>query len=245
MTAEHLWSAWLDDILGPPSPNRYTFRKLEHDGDNRHVIRVWRTPTLNLTANVACGHCNSGWMSDVENQHAKPTIKDMVSRGSPVSLLPRGTSSIAVFTFLKAVVADHMNGTRHPFFRPSVRHRFATDLMIPNGVQIWLGSFRGHAARRGLLNTRYLQPRRGSLTGFEFYVFTYVINFVALQLVASRWTKPARRKADPPRLTTQAQIWDDAATEIWPSDGMAVIWPLPHALTDQSFDGFCDRWRRL
>ena len=195
-----------------------------------------------MKADVVCEPCNTGWMSDIENE-ASFILKDTAIRGAEVSILPLGIVSIAALTFLKAVIGDHMNPIK-PFFSPAARHAFARSQTIPDNVQIWIGQYGGQRARYGSFSTQRLTLKEGRYKGFQFYVFTYVINFMALQLAAWRWIKPGHRRTNPPRLI-QKDAWAEAATEIWPSDGSPIHWPPRKAIGDDTIQIFTNRWRRL
>ena len=145
---------------------------------------------------------------------------------------------------MKAVVADHMHPTRRPFFSPAAREAFANYQTIPDGVQIWIGQFRGQRARYGNFTGQYLKLHEGRFKGFEFYVFTYVINFMALQLAARRWTKTGPCRTASPSLI-QNDAWAEATTVIWPSDGKPVLWPPPKIISDDTVEAFSNRWQRL
>jgi hypothetical protein len=163
LTGEHLFSNWTNRM--------YTLR--------RYTVR-----SINIKAVVVCGKCNNGWMSDLENNHAKPAMKDVILHGSPCLLQSRDIASIAKFAFKTAVVADHMHATRKPFFSPAIRYSFAKSLTIPDGVQMWLGAFDGRHARSGSITARYLKKNVSVLRGFEFYVVTYITGHLAFQVLA-------------------------------------------------------------
>lgn len=236
----------MGDLFGS-GQGRYTFRKFgKGSGMTRGpVLREWKKNHIDMTANVVCEPCNTRWMSVIESTHAKPTLKHLILSGNPVTLLPVGVESIARFMFLKAVVADHMNSTRRaPFFTRSQRSGFRQDHLIPNGVQMWIGRFRDRG-RRGNFSTYYLTVTGGPFAGFEFYVFTYIINYVALQLTARRWPSLI---ANPPTTIPylrQHEVWDEAATEMWPDGIQPLSWPPPKTIGGDVLDDFTFRWMRL
>ena len=129
---------------------RYTIRQKGPDGT---VVRRWSATTINLKAPVVCGPCNNGWMSDLENDHAKPVMQDMILHGAPRMLQPSDIASIAAFAFKTTVVTDHMHPRRKPFFSSATRYRFAASLAIPDGVQMWIGAFSGVHLRSGSIES--------------------------------------------------------------------------------------------
>jgi hypothetical protein len=255
MSGEHVWSSWVGGLFGE-GPGKYTFRRFGQGGLQQRgpLIREWKSNEINLKANVVCEPCNNGWMSTVENDRAKPTLRDMVLSSNEVSLLPNGIKSVVEFTFLKAVVADHMNTKRAPFFTRRQRLQFRNDRQVPASVQVWIGRFLDRG-RRGNFSTYYCTMKDTDFAGFEFYVFTYVINFVVLQLTAMRWPSivkdpPIDPRGFPypkfiePRLF-QERIWNEASEPMWPSNARAVHWPPAKLLNAAALDAFTFRWQKL
>jgi hypothetical protein len=181
-------------------------------------------------------------MSDIDND-ARTTMKNMIQYASPISLLPRGIASIAVFAFKAAVVADHARPKNRPFLFHSVRKRFAESLEIPHGIQVWLAAF-GQEHLSGRFSTHYAKLHGRPFRGFELYIFTYVAGFLALQVTASRWASIAKQPKFTPILT-QDPAWDRASVPLWPSDGTPVNWPPRDYLRDDSLKFFAERWARL
>ena len=96
----------------------------------------------------------------------------------------------------------------------------------------------------GYFGTHYFYVHGGNIKGFEFYVFTYVINFVALQLVARRWAKSSPRRVPSPVLI-QNRLWTQRSTELWPNNGIPISWPPPQAISDETLYAFTYRWLSL
>lgn len=42
------------------------------------VISEWVSERLDWKAKVVCEKCNNTWMSDIENNHAKPAVTDLI-----------------------------------------------------------------------------------------------------------------------------------------------------------------------
>jgi len=90
--------------------------------------------------------------------------------------------------------------------------------------------------------------------GFEYFVFTYLINYVALQLTAIRWGSlikdpPLDPRGFPyrfvaPRLT-QTPIWNTASEAIWPLKEKAILWPKQTGIDAVGLDAFTFRWQQL
>jgi len=182
-------------------------------------------------------------MSKVETQ-TKPIIQDMILRGSATGLKPPDLAKIAVFAFLKAVVADHMHDNRPPFFTFSERHSFAEGLTIPVGVQMWLASTVG---TRGLFKSYTTESVGNNSRSLKIQAFTYGLGHFVVQMTVFRWKKIIFRRQRVPSLPplTQHGIWDSLAISFWPLNGTIIHWPPPKSLPDDSIDTFAKRWTKL
>src|SRR4051812_5525667 len=72
ITGEHIWSEWMRALF---SATRFRFIQRGEDGS---VLNEWPSDEINLKANVVCKPCNEGWMSNLESQHAKPAMTDLI-----------------------------------------------------------------------------------------------------------------------------------------------------------------------
>jgi hypothetical protein len=170
---------------------------------------------------------------------ASITMANMIRHGSAVSLLPIGIASITAFAFKTAVVVDYAQ--RHqPFFSPTERKRFAEGLYIPNGIQIWLSTFRSRQFF-GQYFGHYAKLETGHSRGFKVYVFTYVVGFLVVQLVAFRW---GSRILKTPRFTphlSEPVFWRPISVPLYPWAGKRITWPTEQYLTEQTLRQFAER----
>ena len=124
----------MEDLL-PAGPKHFT--RTMPDGTEQRFPRA----KLDWKAKVVCETCNSTWMSEIESQHAKPSMSDLISGKLDIPIdLPRA-ASIAVFAFKSVVVVDHMARGRMPFFSQFARYAFARTHTIPANVNMWLAGF--------------------------------------------------------------------------------------------------------
>jgi len=212
--------------------------------DSKGVYHNSASRSLDLKAHIVCEPCNNGWMSDIESE-AKPIMRNMILRASWVSLLPLGIATIATFLFKAAVVADcnrPSGGNR--FFSYEVRRRFRRSLAIPVGVQMWISVVRRKGKAGGRFSAAYVTIEVGKFRGFQFYVFTYIIGALVLQLTAPRWVGAGKRPQFKPKLTQNSQM-DNSSIAFWPSNGSPITWPPSVYLGDDSLKLFADRWERL
>jgi hypothetical protein len=242
MDGEHLWSDWMARLVGIKS--QFTFRRFA-GGPNSPIIASWKKNKLDWKAYVVCKPCNNGWMSVIDNEHAKPTLSGIL-RGRATCFLERGIASMAVFAFKTAVVADQMNASRRPFFSPFVREEFKRTQRIPPHVQMWFAAYyTPPGVREGIFKTYYLQIKGGRNKGFEFYIFTYAMSPFVVQFAASRWMKQSPRRLAHPVLI-QHDNWNPVAAQFWPAHDSRIMWPPPTYLDSNSIDVFTyERWKRL
>jgi hypothetical protein len=213
---EHLWSDWISKIL----PFRYKVLRVNEEGKPHQFIRR----SLDMKAPVVCEPCNSRWMSVLENNHAKPAMKDLILNDKLTSLSPDRLKSIANFAFKSAVIADHMSvPPRRPFFTTAARHSFASTLKIPGGVQMWISSFRegGH----GIFRAMYHESPANTARRFELYVLTFGAGYLLFQVVAAKWLGDRHLLLGPHPFVKQGKFWNKFSIPFWPSDGESIRWP--------------------
>jgi hypothetical protein len=214
------------------APSEFTFRRLRDDT----VVKEWRSHALHLTARIVCEQCNSGWMSELEDE-VKSVANGMIRHGTKMLLPLRAAVAIATFSFKNALVADCLRRDRVSFFEAPTRYRFAQTLQIPTGVKIWLAEAERPS---GLLRPSYHEVRG---TPFEVYAFTYIAGHLACQVVALKWGKTY--EPDPSIPDFRQTGWDDFATPIWPADNFPVSWPPPKQLSGDLVEKFCNRWSTI
>jgi hypothetical protein len=237
LSGEHVWSDWMNRVL-PAIPYQFT-RENETGEPDR-----WKTRSLNQKLPVVCENCNNGWMSDLENLHARPAMKDLITSDKGTLLSPERLRSIAIFAFKSAVIVDHALvpnpkfRDREPFFSADSRTAFRQSLVIPAGVQMWLGAFKeeGHGILRALYHASPPEVEHG----FESYVLTYGVGFVLFQVVVTRWLGigvPGFRPS-----VRQSRVWNKFTLPLWPSDGRSALWPPDKQFTLRTVSQFSRRW---
>ena len=196
----------------------------------------WFEPVLNVKAKVVCGPCNNGWMSNIESQHAKPAMTDLISGKVGIPIPQPRARSIALFAFKTAVICDHMRRI-HPirFFPRQVRHRFKATLEIPHNVRMWFAGFLRRAD--GACLTIYHNLPEPD--GLDLYVCTYCVGHFVFQVVAERnplsWhVSPADKR------------FENLAVPFWPRIPDGFVWPPKAVLmTARDFQDLANRWGRI
>lgn len=233
LTGEHFFSDWINGIL----PSRgFTITRLDEEGK----ANQWTSPSLNMKGKVVCGTCNNGWMSELEQHHAKPAMKDLILDNKAALLSPDRLKSIAYFAFKSAVIADCLMPERDPFFPAATRHRFASSLEIPRNVQMWLAAFK--EGRQGFFRAVYHNTPTDLKRGFELYTHTFGAGYFIFQLVASRWMGTRISSSHRPAVT-QGKGWNKFSIPFWPLSGESIFWPPNKQFSTRWAHRFANRWQ--
>lgn len=230
-TGEHLWSDWINCVL-PKST--YAFRKV--DGRTKKES-TWGGKELNLKARVVCERCNSGWMSDLDNEEAKPALSPLIRDTTPRIIPIRTLISVGIFLFKTAVVADHVGTGDAPYFTAEERYRFRETLCPPPQLSMWIGALEDSS--RGAFRTLHVLPTATTENDFGLYVFTYVVGHLVLQLVGAKWATQKRRAILPPK---QQDGDSEYMTWFWPIAG-SISWPPPKYAPIPLLDNLTNRWK--
>lgn len=225
-SAEHIWSEWTDRLL--PGKKRFTTIQSEF---------IRSAQSLDVTAKVVCEQCNTTWMSEIENEHAKPVMTPLIVGAAPISISQSHADSIARFAFKTSVILDHAARGRKPFFSRFVRHGFRTSHAIPVLVSMWLAGFL--PPNRGAVKTVYHEGCLSPAHRFELYVCTYAIGHLAFQVVALDRVLPIR-------FGPKDKTFKHLAIPFWPWIPAKTVWPASDVLrTLEQLDDFGDRWQVL
>lgn len=226
LSGEHLWSNWTHSIF---KGKNFTFIQRDSEGE---PISIWRSQAVNLRAKVVCKPCNEGWMSNLEFRHAKPALSDLIAGNEITPITQSRADSVAIFAFKTAVVIDHMRRDT-PFFRRSIRHKFARTLTIPDNVQMWLAGFLPMGS--GRFRTYYSNSPNSVGARIKLYVCSYSVGHFIFQVVAARSIGIPSFRPRPG--------FEHLAIPFWPKIPMGISWPPQDVLrTRIDFDKFSERW---
>jgi hypothetical protein len=158
-------------------PGKKRFMKKNEKGE---VIEQWFADNLNWKAKVVCKSCNEGWMSNIESQHAKTAMADLIQGKLDLPISQSRARSLALFAFKSAVVFDHVRREKEPFFLRSIRHRFRECLAIPpTTVRMWMAAFL--PIGKGEVLTSYHEGDLSPTNRLKLYVCTYAVGHLAFQ----------------------------------------------------------------
>jgi hypothetical protein len=229
LSLEHLWSSWMNALF--PGKKRFTTKN-----EKGEIVKQWLSSSLDWKARVVCRQCNNTWMSDLESQHAQPAMTDLIVGKLDFTISQSQSRSLALFAFKTAVIFDHIQGGKPPFFLRSLRHRFASTLAIPFGVGMWMTGFL--PIGKGEILTTYHEGALSNTNRLKLYVCTYAVGHLVFQVVAARqqgFTPIAPRPG-----------FEYLAIPFWPKLPSGVRWPPDEVLrTVSEFEIFATRWNTI
>jgi hypothetical protein len=204
--------------------------------------RKWPTKRLDRKKKTVCTKCNNTWMSDIENDLAKPCLMDMILSENPVALDSSCVASIAIFTFLKSVICDHAPENQKPFFSVATRYAFRRTLALPR-IQLWIGCLSPLDHHHAICRMKYgfWNPAAKIGIGYRVYAFTWGVGRFFVQMIAFN-SKSTRFRRAPILLVDQGPFFDQYAIPIWPRSGNIVNWPPPKHLSGSLVDELTNRF---
>ena len=236
LSGEHIWSDWICELF---PEIRVIFRNwMAGDAE----VREWEATSLDQRAKVVCKPCNEGWMSNLESQHAKPAMGGMILFPTPTALSTENLVSITLFAFKTAVIGDHVQRNKLPFFPVSTRYEFAETLRLPLGFHVWIGCIDETDPYHGVFRRRYWKTPPKIANGFKLYVCTWGIGRFLLQ-AATIFPSDDAINSELVFHLMQHQKWDSFSIPIWPMLNGPIIakWPPAGHLGHNLLDEFCDR----
>lgn len=198
-----------------------------------NVVKTWTSPEVDLTTKVVCKECNEGWMSNLEDRHAKPAMTDLILARDHISVSPSRAMAVARFAFKTAVVVDHMV-KGEPFFEAGIRHHFAKSLTIPRNVRMWMTGYLPLVG--GRLSANYHERSFEDGRSLEMYVCTYAVGHLMFQVVAANLIGLP---------SFEAQGFEHSAVPFWPTIPGGVVWPPAYAIKRSDFEPFSERWGKI
>jgi hypothetical protein len=227
LSAEHVVSDWMKSLF----PGKKLFTRRNRAGQ---IISQTIQEEIDWTAKVVCEKCNNTWMSNIESQHAKPAMTALMIGKKNVPIPQASAHSIALFAFKTAVVLDHTQRKREPFFSRRVRYAFRQHLDIPRTLHMWMAGF---ASRTSVhFHTGYYKGTLPPSNPLEMYICTCGIGHFVFQVVAQ---KQIGFTGFYPRTG-----FEKLAVPLWPRVWPQFVWPAANVLrTLKDFDAFSERWK--
>jgi hypothetical protein len=238
MTGEHVWSSWISRTLYPTRKRVVIL----HGRTPGSVITKRTATSIDVQPGIVCQQCNNNWLSELENKYMKPMLEAPIASGAPKLFTDANLAALVAWAFKTAVVIDHMEHPRDPFFLPAERERFASDFTVPPGTQVYLFRYSdAHLPRTGSFTTHYFIARRRPVKGLKLYVLTFIAGQFGFQIL----TRHAPKRMFTPDILYPEYAFREATVEVWPHPAAQVSWPPRLYLGNDILNTFCYRWSRI
>jgi hypothetical protein len=198
------------------------------------------TKKIDWKANVVCASCNSTWMKDIEEIHAKPVLVPFIA-GNEINIpvTQAMAYSIAIYAFKTAVVQDHAGRRPEPFFSARLRHAFKSNRSIPGNVDIWICGIKQKLPNIQVASA-YYTGQLSPTYSWSMYAFTCWIGHFVMQVVAVKQIGQVRFRP--------LAGYEDIGIPIWPTiHPSSSTWPGSYVLNGDAgqFLGFARRRERV
>jgi hypothetical protein len=188
-----------------------------------------------MKAKVVCEVCNSTWMSDIENRHAKPAMSDLILGKQVPEITSNRAHSVSPFAFKTAVIANHMLPEEEEFFDISQRHAFRESLSIPPKVGMYLFGLRPDNAG-GIRSVSIYFPDKDA-PKLTLNICSFYVGQFGFQVVSAKTLTVTQIES----LSTP----DNLTVLFHPTIRSGVFWPRIVVLDQKSFDGLAYRWNSV
>ncbi len=228
LSLEHVFGDWLNPLF----PGQKIFTLLSPSGE---IVHRSVRDTINWKAKVVCKKCNETWMSEIENEHAKPTLTPLITGEVDIPITKAKAKSIALFAFKTAVVLDHAQRDRVPFFPFRFRRAFREGHFIPPFVRVWICGFadRSHGQSIGVYHKGTIPPAYP----LEMYTCTCSIGHFAFQVLAVKQIRAAGLRLEP------SIKFDRLSVPLWPEVLPGFIWPAAEVIrSPEELLLYAQRW---
>ena len=228
ITKEHVFGKWIGPLFGAGNPAN----KVRHDLKRQGMKNVgWETPSLDTQVRMACGRCNSGWMSSLEAT-MQGLITPMILGRDAVGLTMNDQVAIATWSIKTAMVIEFLRPREPQYFTQGER-RLLMDMLRPSprmGAHVWLGFYTGK--NDGVQSIAARLTRTPGVA--EGYSLMFAVGQFAVQVFAER-------RSAGHDIYIRPGHWDKTLVEIWPPTARAA-WPPPLPLTESDFGSVFQRF---
>jgi len=216
------------NALFPPD-GRVTLSQVDSDGS---PIKKWLAPDINLKMNIICKTCNSGWMSKMENELAKPAMVDLILGNRIGSFSVKRAHGLSLFAFKTAVISNYSLPQSEWFFTDAERHAFRQSFRIPRDVSMYIF---------GMENVLGGQIRSFNVKhkpNLSLNVCTFCIGQLGFQVVSAKGSiQPQKFESIP----TESGL----TTCFYPTIADRFSWPRKKVLGIKAFHDFSLRWNAI
>jgi len=217
-----------------PEMKDVTFRSMKLDGT---VVKQWPAPKINMKTKVVCETCNNGWMSDLEQDFAKPAMADLILGNRIGELSRKRAKGLSLFAFKTAVIANRSLPESEFFFTTSECYAFRKSLTIPPDVTMYLvGMENVKGGGIGSFNV-FFQDRNRPSPKLSLNVCSFWVGQLGFQVISAKSIGPAKVESlpTPPGLTVC----------FYPALEPRISWPRKNVLGVETFHDFSNRWNAV
>ena len=241
ITFEHIWGDWTKRVV-PRTSNKHTEARvtvMSPGNPDPAEVRIRAGDTLDASVPVACGECNSGWMSEIQNR-AKPYLIPLINTELCV-LDHYAQSIIAAWIAMASMTGEYVSKSDERIgVRQCDRDWLKDTQTAPSNWKIWIGRHRPVSSDMRWVHVvgtildadvlpatlsdadRRPNTQTTSFTIGELYFFAMSTPYPA---IANTWNWRTARRAR------------GRLVQIWPHTSMGIFWPMP-LMTDADAASF-------
>jgi hypothetical protein len=199
---EHIWGKWFSKLLQ------------SHGGfgpKKRDAIEV-------RARRAVCTHCNTTWMSELEDA-VIPILTPMLVGGPYHVLTPSQQRTLAIWAF-KTALTISLLGEENRFIIAGYYQWFRQHREPPNSTRILIGAYRGRNAASAYFQPVHIKGAEDQLP--TLFSATFVAHRVLFQVLGYFDTGPIRvTETNPHFAAATATIWPPQSEDIdWPRNNM-------------------------
>ena len=139
LTSEHIWGDWVTKYV-PRTMNKHHFANtlIPRPGEPQPpIVRLRAGDPLSSQVPVVCGPCNSGWMSQIQNQ-AKPFLIPLFE-GKDCALGPEARTAVSAWIAMATMTSEHVSrDTKQIAISQAERDWLMEKRTPPSGWRIWI-----------------------------------------------------------------------------------------------------------
>lgn len=189
-----------------------------------------RVENIEITIQCVCDKCNSGWMGEIQNNHARIVIERLLKPG-PHILDRQDYTSLTIWSVMTAMVLDIRNDLEERRFvevenvefwhrHKDLSNNFRQEnIYVPRGFRVWLAGWKNSTGPSidGRLLSNTGMPEKGVVNTIGF-------GTMAIQIVRTPRNIP---------IVSRPGQWDRTLLQIFPPPGGDITFP-----PIQEFDGY-------
>lgn len=227
-TKEDAWPLWLMKPFSVTNAARMF-------AERRSEVSDWPVKKPKLPIRCACGSCNNGWMSGLENQ-AKPIIESILD-GKTNELDVAAQEILAVWAVKTAMVLEAVN-PEWRFYSVEERHRLRTARSLPARTEVFLAK----CVNQPDIYSAAKDHRTGSGNeGARAFAVTMAFGSLAFQIVTVR-TPPGVPEYVRATYEVSDGPWDQVLIQVWPTSTEKRIWAAKMGLdSDAGLNALTER----